>query len=82
MTVEVNIYEAKTNLSKLIEQVLAGERVIVSKAGKPVVDIVRHDATPVRIGGLKGLIKYDDKTFEEADAEIAAMFDFDVDVAP
>lgn len=74
MTVQVNIYDAKTNLSRLIEQVLAGERVIISKAGKPLVDLVRHEGSGVRFGGLTGQIVYDDKDFEEVDPEIAAMF--------
>lgn len=40
MAVQVNIYEAKSNLSKLINQVIAGEEVIVAKSGKPVAKIV------------------------------------------
>lgn len=35
-----NIYEAKTHLSKLIEEALKGEEVIISKAGKPLVRLV------------------------------------------
>lgn len=80
MTVQVNIYEAKTNLSKLLEQVLAGERVVIAKAGKPIADIVPHVGRPVRIGGLNGQIKYSDAAFEEADAEILAMFDPDLEL--
>jgi prevent-host-death family protein len=33
MTVNVNIHEAKTHLSRLLERVAAGERVVISKAG-------------------------------------------------
>ena len=40
MTVQVNIYEAKSNFSKLINQVIAGEEVIVAKSGKPVAKLV------------------------------------------
>jgi len=72
--VEVNIYEAKTHLSRLLEQVLAGERVVISKNGTPVADLIRHEHKPVVIGGLKGRIKYDDKDFEAPDPEILAMF--------
>jgi prevent-host-death family protein len=43
MTVQVNIYEAKSKLSKLINQVIAGEEVIVAKSGKPVAKIVPFD---------------------------------------
>lgn len=37
MSVTANIHEAKTTLSKLIERALAGEEVVIAKAGKPVV---------------------------------------------
>ncbi len=40
MTVQVNIGEAKSKLSKLINQVIAGEEVIIAKSGKPVAKIV------------------------------------------
>jgi prevent-host-death family protein len=40
MAIQVNIQEAKSNLSKLINQVIAGEEVIVAKSGKPVAKIV------------------------------------------
>jgi len=40
MTVQVNIYEAKSKLSQLINQVIAGEEIIVAKSGKPVAKIV------------------------------------------
>ena len=39
MAVTANIHEAKTTLSKLIERALAGEEVIIAKAGKPLVEI-------------------------------------------
>jgi antitoxin (DNA-binding transcriptional repressor) of toxin-antitoxin stability system len=74
MTVQVNVYEAKTNLSKLLELVQQGERVIISKNGKPVADLVFHEPGKVIFGGMKGEFEYDDKDFEEADADILAMF--------
>jgi prevent-host-death family protein len=40
VAIQVNIQEAKSNLSKLINQVIAGEEVIVAKSGKPVAKIV------------------------------------------
>jgi prevent-host-death family protein len=41
-----NLYEAKTGLSKLVEQAVAGEEVIIAKAGKPMVRLVPVDAEP------------------------------------
>ena len=74
MTVFVNIHEAKTHLSRLLEQVAAGERVIISKAGTPIAELVPHRRQPVIIGGLQGKIHYSDAEWENADAEIAEMF--------
>lgn len=43
----INIQEAKTHLSRLVEEALAGEGIVVAKAGKPLVQLV-----PVGGGGL------------------------------
>jgi len=37
---EVNIHEAKTHLSRLLEQVLAGEEVVIAKSGRPIARLV------------------------------------------
>jgi len=44
----INIHEAKTHLSKLIERALSGERIIVAKAGKPQVVLTPYEARPKR----------------------------------
>jgi prevent-host-death family protein len=36
MTITVNIHEAKTHLSRLLERVMSGEQVVIAKAGKPI----------------------------------------------
>jgi prevent-host-death family protein len=74
VTVNVNIHEAKTHLSRLLEQVAAGERVVISKAGKPIAELVPHQATRVKLGGLKGELRYDDDTFDDFDPDIQRMF--------
>jgi prevent-host-death family protein len=40
MTLEVNIHEAKTHLSRLLQRVMAGEEIIIAKSGVPVARIV------------------------------------------
>jgi len=40
MSVQVNIYEAKSKFSKLINQAIAGEEIIIAKSGKPVAKLV------------------------------------------
>lgn len=69
----VNIHEAKTHLSRLLERVAGGERVIISKAGRPIADLVPHRAIDVAFGGLRGQLTYDDAVFD-VDPEIQEMF--------
>ena len=73
MTVNVNIHEAKTHLSRLLERVAAGERVVISKAGTPIADLVPHQAASVTFGGLKGEVTYSDQAFG-LDPDIQQMF--------
>lgn len=70
-----NIHEAKTNLSKLIEEVLAGKEVIIAKAGKPVAKIVIYKEVkePRKFGLLKGKIEIPDN-FDDEDEEINKLF--------
>jgi prevent-host-death family protein len=73
MTTTVNIHEAKTHLSRLLEQVAAGERVVISKAGTPVADLVPHQAASVTFGGLQGEVAYTEDAFG-IDPDIQEMF--------
>jgi prevent-host-death family protein len=61
MSTIVNIHEAKTHLSRLLEQAIAGEEVIFAKAGKPCARLVPIAAQkPVRKPGrLKGKVDHD-----------------------
>jgi len=56
---QVNIQEAKTHLSRLLEKVSRGEEVILAKAGQPIARLVPYvAAAPARKGGqLKGLVR-------------------------
>ena len=55
----VNIHQAKTMLSQLIERVLSGEDVIIAKAGKPVVRLVKAEPQAKRVlGSAAGTIRY------------------------
>jgi prevent-host-death family protein len=57
----VSVHEAKTHLSRLIEQVLAGEEVVISRNKEPVVRLIR-EAPPKKkplLGALKGKVKFD-----------------------
>lgn len=54
----VNIFQAKTQLSKLVAMVEKGEDVIIARAGKPVVRLTQlePEKKTIRFGGLKGKI--------------------------
>ena len=79
-TITVNMHEAKTNLSRLVEKAVQGESVVIAKAGKPMVRIIAIDS-PVpakrkRIGFLAGQVTVPDaQVFNHmGNDEIAAMF--------
>jgi prevent-host-death family protein len=62
---KVNIHEAKTTLSQLVEAAEAGERVVLARAGKPVVELVRLKSAHrgIKFGVLKG--KFSDKSIDD-----------------
>ena len=72
----VNIHEAKTHLSRLVEQAARGEPVIIAKAGKPMVKLVPVDqpAKRPRLGFMKGEIKVPDDFDTMGQEEIERMF--------
>lgn len=77
--ITVNIHEAKTQLSKLVERAAKGESFIIAKAGKPMVKVTAIGA-PVsskRLGFMKGEIRVPDDFDRMGEAEIAAMFGLD-----
>jgi len=72
----INIHEAKTQLSKLVDQAVKGDSFIIAKAGKPLVKVTALDtpATPQRLGFLEGEISVPDDFNRMGDAELAALF--------
>jgi prevent-host-death family protein len=74
----VNIHDAKTQLSRLIAQAVAGEPFIIAKAGKPLVKVTRiEDESPVRkrrLGFMKGEVQIPDDFDRMGQAEIDEMF--------
>ncbi|MDL1959554.1 MAG: type II toxin-antitoxin system prevent-host-death family antitoxin [Deltaproteobacteria bacterium] len=70
-----NISKAKAELSALIEKVMAGQEIIIGKAGKPVAKLVRYERSekPRRAGALRGKIKIADD-FDKLPSDIAEAF--------
>ncbi len=73
----INIYEAKTRLSQLVDRALDGDDVIVGRHGKPLVRITRLDAAPraVTFGLLKGAIRIADDFDAPLADDIVAPFE-------
>ena len=73
----VNIFEAKTQLSKLIQMVESGEDVIIARAGKPVARLTQLETKkrPIRFGGLKGKIQIADDFDAPLPPEVLAEFE-------
>ena len=74
--ITVNIHEAKTQLSKLVDQAARGESFVIAKAGKPLVKVTPLDVpvAPQRLGFLVGEIAVPDDFDRMGEAEIAALF--------
>jgi prevent-host-death family protein len=72
----VNIHEAKTTLSLLLESVLAGEEVVISKAGTPIVRLIPYhlDRKPRSPGYWQGQVKMADDFDDPLPPEILAGF--------
>ena len=72
----VNIHEAKTHLSRLIERVEAGEEITLARAGRPVAKLVPYvrRTEPRKPGLLRGQIVIADD-FDAINDEIADLFE-------
>jgi len=73
---QVNVQEAKTHLSRLLEEAVAGEEIVIAKAGRPYVRLtpVVSERTPRVFGQMKGRIRIADD-FDETPPEIVALFE-------
>jgi len=74
----VNIHDAKTQLSRLVEQAAQGEAFIIAKAGKPMVKVIPLDpavtGTANRLGFMTGEFSVPDDFDQMGGDEIADMF--------
>lgn len=75
--ITVNIHEAKTQLSKLIEGAVRGESFIIAKAGKPLVKVTALESpvTPKRLGFLAGQLTTPDDFDTMGQEQIIALLE-------
>jgi prevent-host-death family protein len=73
----VNIHEAKTQLSRIVDEVAAGAEVIIAKAGKPMARLspISPVPKPKKLGLLKGKVKVPDDFNAPLDEEVIATFE-------
>ena len=73
----VNLYEAKTKLSQLVERAAAGEEIIIAKAGRPLARLVplAKRTTPRPLGLLAGQVKIGDDFDDPLPDEIMRYFE-------
>lgn len=74
----VNIHEAKTQLSRLVDEAASGEPFIIAKAGKPIVKVIPLEAPTGkqvrRLGFLKGEIQVHDDFDRMGEEDISNLF--------
>jgi len=73
----VNIHEAKTHLSRLVERAAQGESFVIAKAGRPMVKVtaIQSDTTPPRrLGFMKGQVRVPDDFDRIGSDEIGLLF--------
>jgi prevent-host-death family protein len=72
---QVNMHEAKTHLSRLVERVEGGDEIVISRAGKPaakLVPVTRAKPGPRKLGGWEGRMEVPaDKEWAEFKEELA-----------
>ncbi|HYK27180.1 MAG TPA: type II toxin-antitoxin system prevent-host-death family antitoxin [Streptosporangiaceae bacterium] len=76
MTACVNVYEAKTHLSQLLDRAAAGEEIVIARAGRPIARIVplsHASSRPRTPGAWRGKVRIA-ADFDELPAEIEAAF--------
>lgn len=71
----INMRQAKTHLSRLVEEVAAGAEIVIAKNGVPRAKLVPLDAPrPIKFGVLKGKIRYPEDFDAPLPAEVIALF--------
>jgi prevent-host-death family protein len=75
VTVQVNVYQAKTQLSRLLDQVSAGEDVVIARAGRPVARLIAYSGptSPRQPGAWRGRVQIAED-FDLLPADLQAAF--------
>lgn len=73
---QVNVYDARGQLSRLLEEAEAGEEIVIARNGKPIVRLVPVNPPERVLGRWRGRVPaLSDAQWEASDAAVAALFD-------
>jgi prevent-host-death family protein len=77
MSLAVNVHEAKTHLSRLLEQAMAGEDVVIMRSGRPLVRLIPVEAAPRarKIGSAAGVFTVPDDFDAPLPDDVLAEFE-------
>ena len=80
----INVYEAKTHLSRLLDKVSEGEEVVIARAGRPVARLVpaKGQRQPRTLGVLEGAFTVPDDFDAPLPEDVLAIFDEEDDAPP
>ena len=80
----VNIHEAKTHFSRLVERAETGEEIIICRAGKPVARLgpLAFSMEPRPLGGMEGQIELGDGFDDELPEDVLRLFEGEEDDGP
>ncbi|MBW3538318.1 type II toxin-antitoxin system prevent-host-death family antitoxin [Candidatus Parcubacteria bacterium] len=75
----INIYEAKSQFSKLLAQVQQGQEITIAKNGQPIADLKPHQPKPNQavkqaFGSMKGQFNYRDSVLVGIDKDVQTLF--------
>lgn len=74
---EVNVYDAKTHLSRLINRAEAGEEIVITRHGRPVARLIPivKQGQPRKLGSLRGKVRMSDDFDQPLPEEVMAGFE-------
>jgi prevent-host-death family protein len=81
---QVNLHEAKTHLSRLVDRAARGEEIVIARSGRPVAKLVPFDRemTPRKPGSMRGLISIADDFDAPLPVAMLALFNGAGEPAP
>lgn len=71
----VNVHDARTRLSRLLERVERGEEIVIARAGDPVARLVRYEESPKPIAPPGAIPAPDIRIGDDVDAPLDPLFD-------